>query len=329
MPAAIIGEALDSPSMQVDRAEGIVRGCRLAEVNRLAIFAGLDGQPKELFVTPGLIDGLLALCQERKRLSGHWTHDWAHGNQDALLSRVSWWDNFRVENGNLLGDAHLYPGDHKERVMYAAEHDPEGMMVSMVFRYEGTPENPRAVDVRAADFVAKGACTTALCTAVLSALNKNQTALMPDDPTDTDTGNATAGTDDAPASNFTPEQLAELDSWLTGKLTDMGLISAPPAAGGDAPIPPALMSALNVGITGLLKDNKQIAVLAEAAAARKVGSGPARNSVGNPAKPVEKNPLKLAIMGEREKGAKNDTVAMARALNKNPELYQFRASLND
>ncbi len=73
----------------------------------------------------------------------------------------------------------MWPTEKREAVLYAAEHDPEGMMVSMVFDYEGGRDDARALSVTSADLVSQGAATTALCHAVLSAHSqKHQTAKL-------------------------------------------------------------------------------------------------------------------------------------------------------
>lgn len=154
---------LNLSGSNVDRENGIVKGCVLAQVGRVARFAGIDGKLREISITPSLISGLLALWTQAERGDAHWTHDWVTSQDDALKSRVATWRNFRKDDsGNLIADAFLWPSAHKEAILYAAENDPKGMMISQVFTYTGGKDTAVASEVRAADFVGLGACTEAL-----------------------------------------------------------------------------------------------------------------------------------------------------------------------
>lgn len=144
-------------------------GCQLARLGKLARFANPHtGKTEELLCTPKLVDSLLALCSEDQRLSAHWTHKWIEGNE-GIDSRVATWRNFRKDDGgNLVADAFLWPTPHKDAILHAALNDPQGIMVSMVFNYEGGKNDAVATGVMAGDFVGKGAMTTALLAALSS-----------------------------------------------------------------------------------------------------------------------------------------------------------------
>lgn len=164
MPLAILKSNISGSN--VDREKGIVYGCRLAEVGVVARYKGLDGNPIEVVITPSLITGLLELWSADGRGNGHWTHDWATSDDDAIKTRVATWRNFRKDDsGNLVADAFLWPSEHREAILFAAENDPKGIMVSQVFDYTGGRDNPVAKRVRSADFVGQGASVSALLAA--------------------------------------------------------------------------------------------------------------------------------------------------------------------
>jgi len=147
----------------VDREKGIVRDCILAENGKLAVFKGTDGKAKKLLMTPALIASLMALFTSEGQTTAHWTHDWIESGKDGLTSKVATFRGFKLnEAGHLIADAHLWPTDKREAILHAAEYDPQGMMISTVFDYEGGETDAIAKRVHAADFVEVGASTTAL-----------------------------------------------------------------------------------------------------------------------------------------------------------------------
>lgn len=169
--------SLQASLKSTEKVDGdTIFGCQLARLGKLARFANPHtGKTEELLCTPKLVDSLLALCSEDQRLSAHWTHKWIEGNE-GIDSRVATWRNFRKDDGgNLVADAFLWPTPHKEAILHAALNDPQGIMVSMVFNYEGGKNDAVATGVMAGDFVGKGAMTTALL-AALSADDSNSTS---------------------------------------------------------------------------------------------------------------------------------------------------------
>ncbi len=172
--------ALQASLKSTDKVDGdTIFGCQLARLGKLARFANPDtGKTEELLCTANLVDSLLALCSEDQRLSAHWTHKWLEGNE-GIDSRVATWRNFRKdEGGNLVADAFLWPTPHKEAILHAAKNDPTGIMVSMVFNYEGGRDDAKATGVMAGDFVGKGAMTTALLAALSAVTESTQTSQM-------------------------------------------------------------------------------------------------------------------------------------------------------
>ena len=163
----------------VDREKGIVYGCQLAKLGKLAVFSDMAGDRQELMVTPSLVAELLQLFLNEERSTAHWGHDWMSADVDPINSTVATWRNFRTsDDGNLIADCFLWPTDKRESVLHAAENDPLGMMVSMVFDYSGGRDNAKALSVSAADLVSQGAATTALCHAILSSTHKPKTAKL-------------------------------------------------------------------------------------------------------------------------------------------------------
>lgn len=221
----------------MDSEKGIVYGCRLAEVGELAVFKDLHGDRQEIMMTPKLIGSLLDACLAEERLSAHWTHGWIMGGADGLLSSVATWRNFRKDDsGNLVADAFTWPGVHRDTILHAAENDPEGMMVSMVFDYTGDKDNAVATRVSAADFVETGAATTALCTAVLSAFAKIAKLDMPNNLNDQTNAGGGGDNSQAAAAPFTPEQVSAIQQMIQAALN-------PPDV--DTSAPPAMFAAIN------------------------------------------------------------------------------------
>lgn len=178
MPSrAILRCQISNPTINEDRTA--VLGCQLVKINKRGVYMGLDGKQHEIVATKGLVDSLLGICKESERVSGHFTHDWILKGEEGIKTTVATWRNFRLDGqGNLIADAFLWPSDQKEAILHAAENDPRGMAVSMVFDWEGEATNPKAVAVDAADFVERGAITEALCRAVCSAKTQTKAICM-------------------------------------------------------------------------------------------------------------------------------------------------------
>lgn len=160
MPTARL-QATFSPT-DIDRENGVIKGVRVMELGKLATFEGEDGKPKSVQISADHISALMNNAGNRA-IPMHWTHGWAEDGGDGLASKVGMLKNFRRDaDGNLLGDAHLAPGAHRESALWSAEHDPSNIMLSAVFDYSKRDPFCIPKDFRACDFVERGAATTAL-----------------------------------------------------------------------------------------------------------------------------------------------------------------------
>lgn len=165
-------------SDRIDRENGIIYGCQIVKAGATARFAGQDGKPDEIDVTPKLIKRLADLAHGRS-LNAHWTHDWLHEDvKDPLNSKIGGWKNVRVDEatGNLIGDLHLMPSEFREATLWLAENTPDGAMMSIVFAFERENErhaNPLRFD--GIDLVEVGAASDAFFSAVIPTKNKPMT----------------------------------------------------------------------------------------------------------------------------------------------------------
>ena len=165
----------------IDAERGILRGVKLMEVGKVATFAGPDGNPKSVTITPKHIEALLSHAGNRA-VPIHWTHEWHDKGDGAEMdARIGALKTFRKDDaGNLVGDAYLSDTSRRPAILWAAEHNPEDTMFSAVFNYSPDDAQAMPLNFRAADIVPTGAATTALFT---------QTQKLP--------------MDDAPAANTT------------------------------------------------------------------------------------------------------------------------------
>lgn len=132
------------------------------EVGKLATFAGEDGKPKSVLITDQHVSALMNHAGNRA-IPSHWSHDWAESDKDPLHMRVGMLNAFRLDDeGNLIGDLHLSPGEHREKALWSAEHEPGNIMLSAVFNYSKADAKCIPRDFQACDLVSKGAAVTAL-----------------------------------------------------------------------------------------------------------------------------------------------------------------------
>lgn len=312
MRSAILRESIASRS-NVDAEKGIITGCHLAEIGKLAVFADADGKRVELMVTEPLATGLLALLLDDNRLSAHWTHDWVLGKSDPLASRVATWRNFRIEDNTLMGDVFLWNTPFKQTILSAADLDKEGIMISMVFDYTGERDNPVAHSVSAADFVAKGAATTALCAAVLSAIQKTAKLDMP--PNNTPPPDNNPPPQAAPP--FTPEQEARINELIQSALN-------PPQI--DDSTAPAMFAAINKAVDSRVAQSEtKVANLAEAAFVKKIGGTAALKNFADITKGGDgATQFKTAVAAQITTSGCNRGEAIRRVLHDKPELAKYR-----
>lgn len=159
---------VSSSSATIDKDAGIIRGVKIAEVGKLATFAGPDGKPRSIKISPAWIDALLGHAGNRA-LPIHHTHEWFNSadKPDAdsveLNARVGALKSFRKdESGDAIADAYLYDTGKRTAILSSAEHNPEDLMFSAVFNYSPDDANAMPLNFRAADIVPCGAATTAL-----------------------------------------------------------------------------------------------------------------------------------------------------------------------
>ena len=147
---------------RIDVEQSVVFGVRLAEVGKVATFAGKDGKPRSATITKAHADAFLSHAGNRS-IPVHWTHDYLDETSDRLHAKVGALKNFRYdESGNPIADMHVAPSQYKEAIMWGAKEDPENMMLSAVFSYDENDETAMPLDLQACDLVEKGAATTAL-----------------------------------------------------------------------------------------------------------------------------------------------------------------------
>lgn len=159
---------VSSSSATIDKDAGIIRGVKIAEVGKLATFAGPDGKPRSIKISAAWIDALLGHAGNRA-LPIHFTHEWhdATGKPEAdsveLNARVGALKSFRKdESGDAIADAYLYDTGKRTAILSSAEHNPEDLMFSAVFNYSPDDASAMPMNFRAADIVPCGAATTAL-----------------------------------------------------------------------------------------------------------------------------------------------------------------------
>lgn len=150
----------------------VIVGAKLLENNRDVTYSGADGKPVSFRTNDGLLDGLINHAGNRS-IPAHLTHQWTDGKNDALLSRVGAFKNFRrSDSGDLVGDFHAMPGADGDKMLWLAEHDPEHAALSVVFEWNPIKANGVTyavpLDFKSADFVASGAGVTAMLSANLT-----------------------------------------------------------------------------------------------------------------------------------------------------------------
>jgi len=146
----------------IDSDSGIIRGVKVMQNGALARFAGEDGKPKQVTISPAHIDALLAHAGNRA-IPSHLSHDWFGAKEDAIHSRIGALKNFSKDSvGNLIADLHLAPGEYRDTALWNASEAPENMMLSAVFSYGKDDAKCLPLDFQACDIVAQGAATTAL-----------------------------------------------------------------------------------------------------------------------------------------------------------------------
>lgn len=321
MPVARLQASFNKSAIEPDA--GIIRGVRVMEKGKLATFADEKGKPKSVTITDEHISALMNHAGNRA-IPSHWTHDWADSEKDPLHMRVGMLNGFRKdEEGNLIGDLHLAPGEYREKAMWSAEHEPGNIMLSAVFNYAKADAKCIPKDFQACDLVSKGAAVTALleeATKSPSMIEDLITALQ--DPT---SGPHLAAAIKAAIKSV---DSASEDSAAAAMESDAGVSDADKKSEDDTK--PALMRAFSrchraflrqlgelkaaaPDKTALLAEMK---TLASAEATALLGKGGILGGGGNGDADVY-----TATLAEYRKSAPSDQIAVSRMLRDKPELY--------
>lgn len=164
---AILRNAI-SGAPAIDSENGILRGVKLMELNRMAHFESEDGKAKSVRITPAHIDALLSHAGNRS-IPIHETHEWFHAqgepNADSveMNARIGALKAFRKDdNGDLIADAYFKEGQKRNDILWGAANNPEDNCFSVVFSYAKDDANCIPQNFRAGDLVPQGAATTAL-----------------------------------------------------------------------------------------------------------------------------------------------------------------------
>ena len=305
--------SLRHASFSQDSINGdVLLGVKIAELGKVACFAGPDGKPRYATITPAFVDALLSHAGNRS-IPVHWTHDYKQGNGDALHAKVGKLKDIRKDSeGNPIADLHLAPGQYKETALWNAEHDPENMMLSPVFSYDPNDKESKPLDFQAADLVECGAATTAL----FSALSDNNQTTNTNKMTDEDKIEVAKMIADAiagmkPASPDA-EPIAEMEA-------SAGVTDADKKPEDDkAPAMMAAFARCNRAIKRQLEASKaEAVVLAEAKFTAALGAG----KFSLPTAPAAKDEVEEAIAAQIAAGAPNRNIALFRLAKDKPEIY--------
>jgi len=305
--------SLRHASFSQDSINGdVLLGVKIAELGKVACFAGPDGKPRYTTITPAFVAALLSHAGNRS-IPVHWTHDYKQGGGDALHAKVGKLKDIRKDSeGNPIADLHLAPGQYKETALWNAEHDPENMMLSPVFSYDPSDKDSTPLDFQAADLVECGAATTALFSAAQTQ-TQTQNKMTDEDKIEVAKMIADAiAAANKPADAPVVPDTAEMEA--TAGVTDAD--KKP-----DDEKVPALMAAFarcNRAIKRQLETAKgEAVVLAEAKFTAALGAG----KFTLPAAKDAKDEVEEAIAAQISAGAKDRSTAIFRLAKDKPEIY--------
>jgi azurin len=164
MPIALLKTNFSKSA--IDRENGIISGVRVMEIGKLAQFNTVGAGIRKVTLTARHIDALMSHAGNRS-VTMHLTHDWLDAKSDKdtveMKSRIGALKNFRKdESGNLIADAYLMNGEHRESIMFDAEENPDNCMISAVYSFAKDDPDCLPTNFKAADLVSQGAGTTAL-----------------------------------------------------------------------------------------------------------------------------------------------------------------------
>lgn len=286
----------------VDEATGIISGCKLMQVGKTAVFKGSDGKPKSFEVTAELIKGLLTHAGNRS-IPAHFTHDY-EDTKDPMHARLGLHKNLRIdEDGDLASDLHTAPNEYGRLALWTAKTDPATAAFSAVFDYNPLKAGDRNLAIPlsfdAADFVSKGAATTAMLSQFQTDIDMTKdeiVALIKENAASKDDVTAAvraALSEFKPTGFLTPEQADE-----------------------------KVKAALSAHKTTLSDEEiAKLALAAEAKFTAKLGSGPLLQSL---TRSNDSGNTFQAKLGEYRKSSPNEATAIARLLKDHPELQEAR-----
>lgn len=147
---------------QIDDEKGIITGVKIAQLGKVACFAGPDGKPRHATISAAHVDAFLSHAGNRS-IPVHWTHDYRQSETDNLHAKVGALKNLRKdESGSPIADLHLSPSQHREAILWNAHNDPDNMMLSPVYGYNPEDKDSVPLSFNACDLVESGASTVAL-----------------------------------------------------------------------------------------------------------------------------------------------------------------------
>lgn len=311
---------------KVDAENGVIYGARIAEVGKLARFKNADGKNVKFKVTPEHITAFLAHAGNRA-ITSHWTHDYLNEDRDNLHSTTGALKALRRdESGNLVGDYHLAPTEHKQAILWAAQNNPEGMMLSAVFSYAKDDPTCMPQSLDAVDVVETGAATTALLSEDTNKTPNMDIAefiAMLDDPKVKDAIKALVKAHKDPAESTDAEDAAlEKDAGVTAD--DKKTEDAAMSRAGRMAIQfhrAALRIAKTNGAIELAKLSGEIKVQSEASVVAALGASPF-SAVAAAKKDGDEWENKVqAHLAAMPAGKKDRGTAIMRASRDNPDLY--------
>jgi len=154
-------------SPEIDEANGVIRGCRIATLNAVSLASDEDG--KGMVMDSIMIGGLLSKAKANgDRVPAFFSHDWSdEGNKlDPIHSDAGVWHDFAIDvEGNLTATFQAFETPYKAGIFSRAKLDPKGIAVSPIFHYEqrnGDARYCNPTDFVSSDFVKAGAINRAL-----------------------------------------------------------------------------------------------------------------------------------------------------------------------
>lgn len=305
----------------IDAENGVIRGVRIAENGKMAMFQNTAGKAVSFKVTPEWIEAFMSHAGNRS-LPVHWTHDYASKQDDTLHAKVGAIKNLRLDpdSGNMIADLHVAPTEKRDLIFWNAQHDTTGMMMSAVFTYGAHDPNCIPLSVEASDLVGQGAATTAL-------LSKHQ-------PEDTDMtadeiNKAIAdGIKAALANPETRKALLAADTTAVDKekaeaaaLEVSAGVTDADKKPGDENLSPAMCAATRVNRAAMRKLaelKEEAPKLAEAHLAQKIGSGDFKLTQGKGDEKDFDSVLKAELAANPKMGRGE---AIRLSAKRNPALY--------